>query len=120
MEHETTTSGTAGDERSLGAVLAEREAALAEALEQNRAAAVHLRELLLAHEPALDPEMVSGETVAEVQASFDSAVALIGRLRERLRNEQAPRVPAGAPPRTPGNAALTPFEKIREGLSRAR
>jgi hypothetical protein len=111
---------TTVEPENLAALLAEREAALAEAIEQNRLAANRLREVLLAHEPALDPELVHGETVAEVEASFDSAVSLLGRLRERLRHEQAPRVPAGAPPRGSGNAALTPFEKIREGLSRSR
>ncbi len=100
--------------------LEERETALSTALEQNRRAAGRLREALLATEPALDPDLVTGESVDEVEASFGAAVALLGRLRERIRHENALRVPAGAPGRAGREAALTPFEKIRAGLSRSR
>ena len=106
------------DIETLQAQLAEREAALSEAVEHNRAAAARLREALLATEPALDPELVAGKTVAEVEASFAAASALLGRLRERLQQERAAHVPAGAPPRSGREAALTPFEKIRAGLAR--
>lgn len=82
-----------------------------------RAAVERLRTALLASEPALEPEMVSGETLAEVEASFANAAALLGRLRERAAAESAARVPAGAPGRQLARPR-TAFEKIREGLSR--
>ena len=82
-----------------------------------RAAVERLRTALLASEPALEPEMVSGETLAEVEASFANAAALLGRLRERAAAESAARVPAGAPGRQLARPQ-TAFEKIREGLSR--
>lgn len=104
----------------LEARIAEHEGALAAAQDANRQAAVRLREVLLASEPAIDPELVAGETVAEVDASFGAAVALLTRIRERIRDEGAARIPAGAPPRTNGEARLTPFEKIRAGLARER
>jgi hypothetical protein len=101
---------------ALRAALAARDDELAAAQESNRRAAVRLRESLLAAEPALDPELVTGETVDEIDASFAAAKTLLERVREGVKKEQSARVPAGAPGRTAGTAALTPFEKIRAGL----
>jgi hypothetical protein len=93
---------------------------LTEALEASRsgerAAVERLRMALLASEPALEAAMVSGETVAEVEASFAAATALLARIRERAAAESAARVPAGAPGRQAARPR-TAFEKIREGLS---
>lgn len=97
--------------------LAERDAALEQALASNQSAAARLREVLLASEPALDPALVVGETVADVETSFAAARAMLERLREGVRQEQALRVPAGAPPRGRGSGAMTAFEKIRAGLA---
>lgn len=83
-----------------------------------RLAVDRLRAALLAGEPTLEPGMVTGETVAEVEASFAAASALLARLREQAALEAATRVPAGAP----GRLAPRPrsaFEKIREGLGKA-
>lgn len=107
----------AEENAALRGQLAEREAALAEALEGNRAAAARLREALLAAEPALDPALVSGESVTEVEASFEAARALLERVREGVRKEQAAHIPAGAPGRIRGNGGMSAFEKIRAGLA---
>lgn len=85
--------------------------------DQERAAVERLRAALLASEPALEPAMVGGETLAEVEASFASASAILARLRERAGADAAARVPAGAPGRH-ANRPRTAFEKIREGLTR--
>ncbi len=82
-----------------------------------RAAVERLRAALLASEPALEPEMVSGETLAEVEASFAAATGLLARLRERAAAESATRVPPGAPGRQ-ASRPRTAFEKIREGLGK--
>lgn len=110
------------EQAAVGETQDDRAAHLAEqvelAREGERAAVARLREALLASEPALEPAMVSGETLAEVEASFAAATALLGKLREKAALEAASRVPAGAPGRT----ALRPrsaFEKIREGLGKA-
>lgn len=107
----------AEENAALRGQLAEREAALAEALERNRDAAARLREALLAGEPALDPALVSGDSVAEVEASFAAARALLERVREGVRREQAANIPAGAPGRSRGAGAMSAFEKIRAGLA---
>ena len=82
-----------------------------------RAAVARLKTALMASEPALEESLISGETVAEVEASFAVARALVSRIRERAATESATRVPPGAPGRLnsqPRNA----FEKIRDGLGR--
>ena len=86
----------------------------------NERAAVHsLRAALLAGESALAPEMLAGETLAEVEASYRAAMDLLGRLREHVAKETAGRIPAGAPGRT-RQAPRTPFDKIRAGLETTR
>ncbi len=89
--------------------LAEREAA-------ERMALARLREALLASEPALDPGLVGGETLEQIESSFAAATAMAARLREALRREGAAQIPAGAGSRSPAGPR-SPFEKIRAGLA---
>lgn len=89
---------------------------LAASRESERAAVERLRQALLATEPALEPSMVVGSTVEEVEASFAAAQAVLTRLREMVTKETAGRIPPGAPGRA-RSSARTPFEKIREGLA---
>lgn len=91
-------------------------AQLAASREAERAAVDRLRQALLASEPAIEPSMVTGATLAEVEASFAAAQAVVARLREVVTKETAGRIPPGAPGRA-RSTARTPFEKIREGLS---
>ena len=78
-----------------------------------------LREALLASEPALEPGMVSGDTLEQVEASFAAATALLAKIRETVAHESLTRVPAGAPGRS-APSPRTAFEKIRDGLGKAR
>lgn len=97
--------------------LTAREAELAASHEAGRAALERLKAALIATNPAIDPAMLGGETVEEVEASFSAAAALVERVREQVRRESAAAIPAGAPVR--GAAApRTAIEKIRDGLSR--
>lgn len=85
------------------------------AAEANRLLLERLRAALLANEPLIDPAMLRGETAEEMEASFAAARELVARIREAVRKESAPAVPAGAP----GRASLRPrgaFAKIRAGL----
>ena len=85
---------------------AEHEALIAANEDARRALAGRLRESFLATDAALDPAMVQGETLEELEASFASAQALVAKVREIVVREQertrpaAPIVPAGAPGRT--------------------
>ncbi len=87
---------------------------------ENLALATRLREALLATDAAIAPELVTGETVAEIEASYAAAKAIADRVRESVRRESLAGgiVPAGAP----GRSAARPLnarDKIRAGLSRS-
>jgi DNA repair exonuclease SbcCD ATPase subunit len=91
----------------------------AEALRQQlRQAALRYREARLAARPELPPELVTGETLEEIDQQLQQAEGIVARLRERMAEEaQGQRFPAGAPPRrAPDLSALSPLEKIRQGL----
>jgi hypothetical protein len=85
-----------------------------------REAVTRYRETLLAGSPDLPPELVMGDTLAEVDASAQAARALVARVREQVvAAETARPVPAGSPARRPPDtAAMSPGEKIRYGLQR--
>jgi hypothetical protein len=83
--------------------------------DEQRAAIARLREALLATEPAIDPELVSGGSAAELEESFEAARALVARVREALRLELAAAIPGGSSTREAQRPA-TAFDKIRAGL----
>ena len=105
-----------GDElETLRATLAARDEQLETTANAARALAQRLRAALVATEPGLPAELVTGETLDEIEASFAAAVALLGRVRDAVTPAPPPSVPAGAP----GRAASEPanaFAKIRSGL----
>ena len=119
-------AGASADDAAQAA--AEAEAAMAEAaalrraLEAstaaNREALEHLKTVLLAGQPEVAPEQVTGDSAAEVEASFAAALRLVERVRRKVREEAAAAIPAGAPGRSqPGPRSA--LEKIRAGLGRA-
>jgi len=77
------------------------------------------RAALLASEPTIPAELVTGDTAEAIEESFNGARVLVSRIREELASEAARPVPAGAPGRT-RTAPKTAFEKIREGLAAQR
>jgi septal ring factor EnvC (AmiA/AmiB activator) len=93
----------------------ELEARLAQAVEAYRALAIKAN-------PAVPEELVSGESIEEIDASFARAQALIERVRQEMGVEiAAARVPAGAPLRTPLDlSALSPKEKIQYAIGERR
>lgn len=91
-----------------------------EALQASRkAAASKYRDALLASQPEVPPDLVSGETVEEVDQHLEAALRMVAQLRSHLESQaQALRVPTGAPARrAPDPSALSPAEKIVYGLS---
>lgn len=96
-------------------------------------AAGRYREVLLAGNPQVPPELVAGESIGAVDAALESAKATVAAVIQRatLGVAQAPspvsppspvqapvQVPAGAPVRTgPDTSAMTAAEKIRYALS---
>jgi peptidoglycan hydrolase CwlO-like protein len=95
----------------------------AEALQVSlKAAASKYRDALLAGRPDVPPDLVSGETVEEVDQQLETALRMVAQLRSHLESQaQTLRVPTGAPARRAADlSALSPGEKIAYGLSRQR
>ena len=81
-----------------------------EAMVANRAA-------LAALNPDVPPEMLTGETVAELNASLKNAQNLVEQVRQNLARKTPAEIPAGAPGRVPVDySKLTPDQKIKRGL----
>lgn len=83
-----------------------------------QSAAQRYRELALQQSPELPQELVTGETVEEVDQALQRARETVSKVRGHLESQaQAGRVPMGAPPRSgPDLSALSAEEKIRFGL----
>ena len=97
--------------------IALRDERIASSDARHTAAIDRLRSALASSEPGLRPEMLSGATVEEVEASFAAARQLVADVREAVRTAESPRVPAGAPGRIT-SAPTSAYEKIRSGLTR--
>jgi chromosome segregation ATPase len=93
-------------------------ATVSEAQSATREAVQRVRQSILDREPDLPHELVTGETVADLDSALTAARQTVAQVRQHLEQQaQSLRVPAGAPVRTVGDTApLTPGEKIRAGL----
>ena len=88
-----------------------------------RAAVARYRDAVLAAEPALPPELVAGDSLAEVDTSVEAARRAVAQIRERLATEAdeaaARGFPVGAPGRRePSVEGMSAAEKIAFGLER--
>ena len=74
--------------------------------------------LVVQANPGVLSEMITGDTVEEVNESLKNARALIDRVRQEMEAEAAKtRIPGGAPPRTPIDlSGLSAREKIRYAI----
>ena len=74
--------------------------------------------LVIQASPGLAPELITGETVDEVNASLEKAKGVIEVVRKSLEAERAgAKVPAGAPPRTPPDlSSLSPIQKFKHAI----
>jgi len=87
-----------------------------------RSAAERYRQAVLASQSEVPPDLVSGETVEEVDRQLEAALRTVAQLKSHLESQaQAQRVPTGAPARrAPDVAALSPTEKISYGLAQQK
>lgn len=94
--------------------------AISQAESQSREALQRYREAALQREPHLPADLVTGETVSELDAAIDRARQTVAQVRQHLEQQaQALRVPAGAPARgSPDTSDLSAGEKIRLGLQK--
>lgn len=72
--------------------------------------------------PLLPPELITGASIAEVDASVEKASAIVGKIKEGIAQQtQQVTVPAGAPGRTPPDTStMSTREKITHGIQNAR
>ncbi|HEY7466532.1 MAG TPA: hypothetical protein VIB47_07545 [Dehalococcoidia bacterium] len=88
---------------------------------QSREALQRYRAAVLQREPQLPADLVTGETVSELEAAVERARQTVAQVRQHLEQQaQALRVPAGAPARgSPDPSELSAGEKIRLGLQKS-
>jgi hypothetical protein len=83
--------------------------------------------LVIAANPDIPSELISGATIAEIEASLQKARGLVEKIRESIlktgRADVARKtpIPAGAPARTsPDVSDLSPREKIKFGITQRK
>jgi hypothetical protein len=82
---------------------------------------ISYRILITQANPDVLPEMLTGETIADLDSSLGKARELIGKIKTGLESQtKAARVPAGAPQRgAPDLSSLSSRDKIRIGMDKA-
>ena len=100
--------------------LAQSEAALKAGNDSLAEAVASYQAMVIAANPEIPEELISGDGIEAVNRSLEEAKSLISRVKQGLEAEvQASRVPAGAPQRTPPDlSALSSREKIQYGVRR--
>jgi DNA-binding PucR family transcriptional regulator len=76
------------------------------------------KEMVVKANPGLLPEMISGDTIDEIDESVKKARAVMERVRQEIEAEAArTKIPAGAPPRSPLDlSGLSAREKIQYAI----
>lgn len=102
--------------------LAELETQMTELKDGQSQAIANYRALVMKSNPELPEELITGDSVEEIDKSLAGAQALIDKVRQRLETEIAgAKIPAGAPLRTPADlSALSPQEKIQYAMGERR
>jgi len=103
---------------ALKQALAEAEKKLSGVSEALAQAVVGYKALVIEQYPGILSELITGNTIDEVNESLKNAQALIDRVRQEMEAEASKtRVPAGAPQRAPLDlSALSPREKIQYAI----
>jgi chromosome segregation ATPase len=103
---------------TLNQAMAEMEEALKNVSNSLAQAVASYRALVVEANPDVLDELITGESIEEIDQSLENARNLIGKVRENLEGEIASgRVPAGAPTRTPADlSALSAREKIQYAI----
>ena len=102
--------------------IAESEGKLAHINDLLSRAVASYRELVVAANPEIPPELITGDSVESVDESLQSARALVEKVKQGIEEETSrTRVPAGAPQRAPVDlSVLSPREKIEYAIGGKR
>jgi uncharacterized protein (DUF3084 family) len=103
---------------ALKQALGEAERKLAELGQALAQAVASYKALVIQANPGVLAELITGDTVEEVNESLKNAQTLIERVRQEMETEASKtRIPAGAPQRAPLDlSALSPREKIQYAI----
>ena len=103
---------------ALEQALAEAERKLAEIGKALPQAVAAYKELVVQANPGVLAELITGDTVEEVNESLKNAQALVEKVRQEMEAEASKtRIPTGSPQRTPLDlSALSPREKIQYAI----
>jgi len=95
--------------------LKERLSAVSETLTE---AVSSYRNRIIQMNPGVTEELISGNTIEEVDKSLEKALNLIGKVKKSMEKEiSQSRVPAGTPGRrSPDLSSLSPREKIQYAI----
>ena len=106
----------------LKAKLSDSEKGLASLAASLEGAVAAYKEAALKANPLLPPELITGSSIAEVDASVEKASAIVGKIKEGLvQQTQQVTIPAGAPGRTPPDtSSMSAREKINHGINARR
>ncbi len=104
----------------LRAALEERDIDMSRLQGQATSAVAKYREALLLASPEVPQELVTGQTIEEIDTSMAQARQMVERIRNQIEAQTASeRVPSGAPLRSaPDLSSLSPAAKIAYGLTR--
>ena len=102
----------------LNQALNEAERKLVETGEALAQAVSSYKAMVVQANPGVLAELITGETVEEVNESLKNAQALVERVRQEMEAEASKtRIPAGSPQRAPLDlSALSPREKIQYAI----
>ena len=115
---EQTLAGKDSEIAALKQALNEAERKLADLGETLAQAVAAYKELVVQANPGVLAELITGDTVEQVNESLKNARALVDRVRQEMEAEASKtRIPAGAPQRAPLDlSALSPREKIQYAI----
>ena len=115
---EQTMAGKDSEIVALKQTLDEAERKLTELGNALAQAVASYKAMVVQSNPGVLAELITGDTVEEVNESLKNAQALVDRVRQEMEAEASKtRIPAGAPQRAPLDlSALSPREKIQYAI----
>ena len=110
-----------GEITALKEALADAEDRINKVNEDLAKAIAAYREQVIQGNPGVPADMITGETVEEIDESLKKALALIEKVRQEMEAEASKmRIPGGAPQRTPIDlSGLSAREKIQYAIGRS-